>query len=193
MKSAIKGGQKTQQFLASIARKLATGNTVRVGFLEGTTYPASAGPARLLKGVDKLNRVGPFKKGRKPGALRQFRKRRRTFVGPQKTAAVLSVATIAYWNNFGTSRTKARPFFSEMITENSPRWGSDLAKVIIEARYDSRVALGRMGEIINGQLVKKIVDWPADNAPLTVAIKGFNHGLIDRGVMQRSSGYEVVQ
>jgi hypothetical protein len=49
-----------------------------------------------------------------------------------------------------------------------------------------------MGEGIQGRLVKKIVDWPADNAPLTVAIKGFNKGLIDQGIMQRSTGYEVV-
>jgi hypothetical protein len=79
-----------------------------------------------------------------------------------------------------------------MIAEQSPKWGSDLAKVLIESGYSTKLALGRMGVLINDQLVKKIVDWPADNAPLTVAIKGFNKGLIDKGVMQRSTGYQVL-
>lgn len=162
--ATIRGGKQLERTLASTVAKLTTAGAVRVGFLEGATYPTTE---------------------RGSSALRKFRK------GAKSPGAALSVATVAFWNNFGTSRAPARPFFTEMIAENSPRWGSDLAKVLVAAGYDSRLALGRMGVVINDQLVKKIVDWPADNAPRTVLIKGFNKGLIHRGVMQRSSAYEV--
>lgn len=194
---AIRGGNQLERVLARTITKLTSANTVRVGFLEGATYPARSRSAdRLLKGLDTLNRVGPFKKGQKPGALSKYRANRKakapTFIGPPQPAQVLSVATVAYWNNFGTARAPARPFFTDMIAEQSPKWGSDLAKILIESGYSTKLALGRMGVLINDQLVKKIVDWPADNAPLTIAIKGFNKGLIDKGVMQRSTGYEVL-
>lgn len=194
---AIRGGNNLARVLDRTAAKLTSANTVRVGFLEGATYPAQNRNAdRLLKGLDKLNSTGPFQKGGRPTSLRDYRKRVKAkaplFVGPPQPARVLSVATVAYWNNFGTATAGARPFFTDMITENSPKWGSDLAKLIIQYRYDSQRALNGMGLLINDQLVKKIVDWPADNAPLTVAIKGFNKGLIDKGVMQRSTDYQVL-
>lgn len=152
-----------------------------MGFLEGARYPTQDRAARLRKGVAKLNAVGP----RNP--------RRRVFVGPRKQtlAKALPVATVAFWQNFGTSRAPARPFFSDMIAEDSPTWGRKLAKIHKAANYDSKLTLERMGEYIQGRLVKKIVDWPADNAPLTVAIKGFNKGLIDSAAMQNATGYEV--
>jgi hypothetical protein len=178
----VKGGDKLQKYLFDVARRLGTGGTVRVGFLEGAMYPFTDKASRLRAGVARLHAVGP----RKPGA--------RSFVGPRKAtvAPPLPVATVAFWNNFGTSRAPARPFFSDMIAEDSPTWGRRLAAVAKAAHYDTKLTLQRMGEGIQGRLVKKIVDWPADNAPLTVAIKGFNKGLIDQGIMQRSTGYEVV-
>lgn len=180
-RSQVKGGDKLQKYLFNVAQRLGTGGVVRVGFLEGAMYPFQDKASRFRAGVARLNAVGP----RKPGT--------RAFVGPRKQtlAAPLPVATVAYRNNFGTSRAKARPFFSDMIAEDSPTWGRRLAAVAKAANYDTKLTLARMGEGIQGRLVKKIVDWPADNAPLTVAIKGFNKGLIDQGIMQRSTGYEV--
>lgn len=195
---AIRGGDKLARVLDRTVAKLTSANHVRVGFLEGATYPPSPrGADRLLKGLDKLNSVGPFQKGGRPGALRKYRKsvklKAPLFVGPIKPAVVLPVATIAYWNNFGQGSTPPRPFFSDMIAEGSPQWGSDLTKILLASGYNSEVSLRRMGVLINDQLVKKINDWPADNAPLTVAIKGFNKGLVHMGVMLRSSDYQVVK
>lgn len=194
---AIRGGNQLEKVLARTVAKLTSADTVRVGFLEGATYPARSRNAdRLMQGLDRLNKTGPFQKGQRPSALRKYRANRKlkapTFVGPPQPAIVLSVATVAYWNNFGTTRVKARPFFTNMIEQQSSKWGSDLTKVLLAAGYDSKVALGRMGILINDQLVKSINDWPADNAPLTVAIKRFNKGLIDKGVMIRSTGYQVL-
>lgn len=194
---AIRGGNQLERALARTVAKLTSADTVRVGFLEGATYPARTRSAdTLLRGLDKLNRVGPFQKGQRPSSLRKYRAARKAaaphFVGPMAPAIILSVATVAWWNNAGNARIPARPFFTNMIADQSPKWGSELTKVLLAANYDSKIALDRMGVLINDQLVKSIVDWPADNAPLTVAIKGFNKGLIDKGVMQRSTGYQVL-
>jgi hypothetical protein len=194
---ALRGGNQLDRTLDRTVEKLTRANTVRVGFLEGATYPARSRSAdKLMKGLDKLNATGPFRKGERPSALRKYRKsvkvKAATFVGAPKPALVLPVATVAYWNNFGNARNKARPFFTNMIEQQSPKWGSQLTSILLAAKYDSKLALGRMGVLINDQLVKSMNDWPADNAPLTVAIKGFNKGLVDKGVMLRSTAYQVL-
>ncbi len=180
--ATIKGGKGLEKYLFGVAQRLGTGGVVRVGFLEGAMYPFTDKASRLRAGTARLNAVGP----RKAGA--------RAFIGPRKQtlAAPLPVATVAFLNNFGTSRSKARPFFSNMIAEKSPGWGKKLGNVAKASNYNIKLTLARMGEGIQGQLVRYIVDWPADNAPLTVAIKGFNKGLIDQGIMQQSTGYQVV-
>lgn len=181
--TTIKGGQGLQKYLFRVAQSLGTGGVVRVGFLEGAMYPFQNKTSRLRAGAARLNTVGP----RKPGA-------KSSFVGPRKQTltAPLPVATVAFWNNFGTSRAKARPFFSNMVAEKSKGWGARLGRVAKATGYNTRLTLQRMGEGIQGQLKKSIEDWPADNAPLTVAIKGFNKGLIDSQIMQNSTGFEVV-
>lgn len=179
--SQISGGKKLDKYLADTAKRIGSGSVLRVGFIEGATYPAEDRTARFLAGVKKLHSVGPSKPGR------------RVFIGPRKAALskTLPVATVAFWANFGTKRAKARPFFSDMIAEDSPTWGIKYAKILKAAQYNNQLALHRMGVYISGRLVRKISDWPADNAPLTIAIKGFNKGLVDRGVMQHAVGYDV--
>lgn len=104
----------------------------------------------------------------------------------------LHVAQVAFWNEFGTVRAPARPFFRNMVADQSPQWGAKFAKIVQASGLNNRRALGLMGEHIKDELVKAIVDWPADNAPSTVAKKGFNKGLIDTGVMQRAPAYEII-
>src|SRR5271170_1531297 len=176
-RSQVKGGDKLQKYLFTVAQRLGTGGVVRVGFLEDATYPAAA--RRALDARDKQGR-----------AVKINAKARTKLV--ETLAKPLNVATVAFWNNFGTSRMKARPFFSDMIAEDSPSWGTQLARVAKATNYDTKLTLARMGEGIQGRLVKKIVDWPADNAEYTVEKKGFNKGLIEQGIMQRSTGYEVI-
>lgn len=160
-------------------------------------YPARSRSAdKLLKGLDALNKVGPYKKGTRPSALRKYRKARKekavTFVGPASPQIILPVATVAFWNNFGTKRGKARPFFTNMIEKNSSSWGTDMAAIMVEVKYDAKLTLRHMGELIKDQLENSINDWPADNAPLTVEIKGFNKGLIDKAIMLNRVGFQVI-
>ena len=107
--------------------------------------------------------------------------------------SVTSVAQVAFWNEFGTSRSPPRPFMRTTISEKSPRWGDSLAYVLKAANYDARRALTSMGIGIQGQMRDTLLSWtdPA-NAPLTVAIKGFNKPLTDEGILEKSISYEVV-
>jgi hypothetical protein len=180
-----------RQALQRIQSKVARESVVRVGFLESATYPAvDDSIRRVLTGVDKLNAAGPQVK---PTLLSAYDARKKTFVGPPKPQPILHVATVAWWNNFGTSNSKARPFFSDMIEEQSPTWGRKVANGLRKTDYNTTKTLRLLGMDISDALVKKIVDWPADNAPLTVAIKGFNKGLIDSAVMERNVDYEVIR
>jgi hypothetical protein len=105
----------------------------------------------------------------------------------------LHIATVAFWNEFGTRYAKARPFFRQMIARESPTWGEKLGQNLRAARFDSATALQAMGIEIKDALVTSIVGWPADNAPSTAARKGFNKGLIDKGSMQRAPDFEVLK
>lgn len=105
----------------------------------------------------------------------------------------LHVAQVAFWDEWGTSTSKPRPFFRNMIEAESPTWGKKLAAITKATGYDGPRSLALMGTLIRDQLVKSIVDWPADNAPSTVSKKGFNKGLVDKGVMQRAPDFEVVR
>ena len=142
------GGKSLGPYLRDLASKMSKGS-VRVGFLEGATYPSAPG---------------------------------------KKT---LTVAQVAFWNNFGTSRAPARPFFSNTIAEQSPTWGKKLAAIAKATNYDTKRTLALMGENIKDDIVRSIVDWPRDNAESTEQRKGFNKGLIDQGIMQRAVDYEV--
>lgn len=113
--------------------------------------------------------------------------------GPNgKPRPALHIATVAFWNEFGTSRAPARPFFRQMISKKSPAWGDELGQNLRAAQFDAAAALQAMGIEIKDDLVSEIVGWPADNAPSTVARKGFNKGLIDKGSMQRAPDFEVL-
>lgn len=109
--------------------------------------------------------------------------------------APISVAQVAFWNEFGTSGKHpipARPYFRSMIEEKSPEWGKSVAYLCKVHKFDAQKILTNMGIGIQAQLVSSIREWTTPpNAPATVAIKGFNNPLIDEGIMQRSVRYEV--
>jgi len=115
---------------------------------------------------------------------------------PPETAQrgpTLHVAQVAFWNEFGTSRAPARPFFRGMIDRELGDWGDKLGKFLKASDFNSDTALGLLGTDVKDALTQEIARWPADNAPSTVARKGFNKGLVDKGVMQRSTDFEVLE
>jgi len=104
----------------------------------------------------------------------------------------LPVAQVAFWNIYGTTKTPARDFMGVAIRGHQANYGKDLAAIAKFTGYDTKRTMAIMGERIQGQIVKQIVQWSQPpNSPRTVAIKGFNKPLIDDGTMQREVGYAV--
>lgn len=102
------------------------------------------------------------------------------------------VAQVAFWNEYGTSRSPARPFFRTMIANESDGWADVLARAAEYYNYDGAKALAAMGEHIRGQLQNSIRGWQdPPNAPYTIERKGFNAPLRDTGHMLNSVDYTV--
>lgn len=84
------------------------------------------------------------------------------------------VAAVAALNNYGAPAAgiPPRPFFTNMVADQSPAWGDRFAQVLADAGYDPDLALERMGLGIEGQLRQAIVDMrdPA-NSPVTDLLK----------------------
>jgi len=179
----LEGGAALKRHLKHIEQQLGQGAHVVVGFLDSATYPAKhveAARERFLSGKSK--RIDISGKGQ-----HDFE----TNYG--SGVAGLKVAQVAFWNEFGTIRAPARPFFRTMIESKSPRWGNALGIALRKTDYNARNALAIMGEGIRGQLRQSIRDWSTPpNSPKTVAIKGFNKPLIDSAVMIRSADYQVI-
>lgn len=139
----LSGGDKLAKALADIGKKMQ--GSVKVGFLEGATYPDG-----------------------------------------------MPVATVAFWNEFGTSRAPARPFFRTTISDKASEWGDRLAGAAKHYDYDGAKVMGLMGETMAEDIQTSITGWtdPA-NAESTVSAKGFNAPLRDTNLMHDSVKYEV--
>lgn len=102
------------------------------------------------------------------------------------------VAQVAFWNEYGTTNTEARPFFRTMIAVESFAWGGLMAKAAKHYGYDGKMVLTFMGEKISEELQQSIAGWRyPGNKPSTIAQKGFDKPLVDTAHMQNSTGYEV--
>ena len=107
-----------------------------------------------------------------------------------------SVAEVAAYNEFGTTKSPARPFFGNMVEANKDSWGDALGKLCVALDYDIPKVMGQMGEGIKGQLQQSIIDFndPPDSDG-TIERKQSAHGadatLVDTGHMLNSVDYEV--
>ena len=102
------------------------------------------------------------------------------------------VAEVAFYNEFGTSKIPSRPFFRNMIAQQSPGWAMRMAKAAKYYSYDGHSILSAMGESISEELKQSIIDFDTpSNAPYTIQKKGFDKPLIDTGHMKDSVSYEV--
>ena len=180
----LNGGERFKEQLLGLARGLGRARVVRVGFLEGSTYPAGDGGARLAAAARRAQKAGKLGWHR---LLMVWARWAYKHPGGQ------NVPTVAFWNEFGTSTSKARPFFRSMIAKKSGEWGAKLARYLRSSGFDSRAALTKLGLLIGEQLQESIMSWPGDNRPLTTFVKGFNRGLVDHAVMARSVDFEVVE
>ena len=95
-----------------------------------------------------------------------------------------SVAQVAFWNEYGTARTPARPFFRNTIAEHKDEWPKQAAALMEANGGDVRQALELMGEVVKGQIKMTIQDFrEPPNAAATVKQKGFDKPLINKGTL----------
>lgn len=103
------------------------------------------------------------------------------------------VAQVAFFNEFGTLRIPARPFFRNAITKNIKKWYSTLGSAIRAGRNPNN-ALSLVGEQARGDIIKSITELNTPpNAQSTINAKGSTSPLIDSGLLRRSVTYKVKQ
>lgn len=190
MSAKIKGGNQLAAKLAAIVKNAKKSDGVKVGFLEGATYPDGTNVAQVaywqeygatIKVEERQQTV--YRSTDKSG---NFLKNGR-FVKKDKSNFSSSHKVAAH-----TITIPPRPFFRLMITKGSPRWGNELGAILGANGYDAKGAFTQMGEMMKDELTDSIVTFAAPaNAKSTVAKKGFNDPLRDSGHMENSTDFEV--
>lgn len=133
---------------------------------------------------DALNRIGT--------ALKSATKVEAGFIDRATYPDGTSVAAVAAFNEFGTSKIPPRPFFRQMIQKNSAKWPVNLRTALSNTNYDAATSLGLVGQEIQEELQDSIrSNTPPPNAPSTVEAKGFDRTLIDTGMMLNSVKHNV--
>lgn len=102
-----------------------------------------------------------------------------------------SVATVAFMNEYGTSKIPPRPFFRQTISEQKSNW-TQLAKDAIQMGCSIEHTLGLVGAQMMTDIQYSIMTWTTPkNADYTVAMKGFNAPLRHTLLMHDSIKFEV--
>lgn len=77
----------------------------------------------------------------------------------------ISVAQVAFWDEFGTKISPPRPTFRPMIANGTPRWGKELGTVLKTKGYDATASLDVMGLRMAEELTESVVNTQV--APLS--------------------------
>lgn len=124
-----------------------------------------------------------------------------------------SIAQVAKWNEFGTSRAvesksadgktvitiiehiPARPFMryaQALFNKDRTELQARIGKKLIEGKISATQALGQIGNALEGKIVLSIKTgpWPR-NAPSTIAAKGFDSPLRDTAQMFKTVSSKV--
>jgi hypothetical protein len=105
------------------------------------------------------------------------------------------IASVGVVQEFGSDNIPERPFLRNSFDEKNKAWNSvALSQVgqVIDGRKAAVTAMNTIGEVMQGDIQKKIVDGPfTPNAPATVKQKGSARPLIDSGRMRQSVRYAI--
>ncbi len=182
---SVSGGTKLQDALNRIASNLKKATTLDVGFINKATYPDGTSVALIAA----TNEYG--------GTIKVPEHDRSIYRKTDKNGDFLRNGKFVKrsQSNFETSHTipahtitiPPRPFFRNMIRKNSAKWPINIKAALKNNNYDTRIALGLVGQTIQEELELSIEsNTPPPNAESTAKAKGFNRTLIDTGVMLRS-------
>jgi len=112
----------------------------------------------------------------------------------KKTKA--NLASIAAYNEFGTSRIPARPFMAQTFDQNYSEIRSFIESEsgkIIDLKQTIPGALSKIGLFYQAKTQAQITRGEfVPNSPLTIKMKGSSKPLIDTGRLRQSINHEVV-
>lgn len=101
-----------------------------------------------------------------------------------------SVASVASYQEYGTLRIPARPFFRQAVAKNNKKWLETFKAHALQTAETKALAI--VGEIAKGDVQQSITNLRTPpNAPSTIKAKGSTNPLIDTGLMRRSVTYKV--
>jgi hypothetical protein len=106
-----------------------------------------------------------------------------------------TVADVATWNHFGTSRIPARPFLTIAMERQRAEITKTFARIangVALEKLTVEQGLGLMGETLVGEVKRTIAEGvPPANAPATIERKGSSTPLVDKGQLRGAVTYEV--
>ena len=101
------------------------------------------------------------------------------------------VAMVAFWNEYGTRTSPVRAFFRTTVSENKKNWVLSVQN-LMKMHNDPKKVMGLIGVHMQEQIVQSINTWSdPPNSAYTIAKKGFDKPLVERGIMMRSIKSEV--
>lgn len=129
----------------------------------------------------------------------------RVKVGLPKGVADGEVIKIGVWNHFGTKGGASgggwggpipeRPFLSNAMRNNRGNYRSAMrsaAKAVLMGSTTMKSVVSRLGIMAQGDVQKEITAFHSPpNSPVTIALKGSDHPLIDTGRLLASITYKV--
>ena len=101
------------------------------------------------------------------------------------------VAMVAFWNEYGTRTSPVRAFFRTTVSENKKNWVLSVQN-LMKMHNNPQQVMGLIGVHMQEQIVQSINTWSdPPNSAYTIAKKGFDKPLVERGIMMRSIKSEV--
>ena len=143
-----------------------------------------------IKGLDNLNLKNELNK--KIKGLNENKRLEMGFFENAKYQNGEYVANVAKWQEYGTIRIPARPFFRPAIDKNGNKW-LNIFKSQVASNGSIDLSLNKVGELSRGDLIKQIMQTNTPpNAESTIKIKGSSKPLIDTGFLRASVSFKVV-
>lgn len=102
-----------------------------------------------------------------------------------------NVASVAFWNEYGTRTAPPRPFFRDTIKNEKQNW-SALATKAIRMGYTVEHMLGLVGSAMQTDIQHSIMTWTTPrNSDYTIAVKGYDAPLRNTMLLHDSIKFEV--
>lgn len=187
--TGFSGGEAVKQKLLEIAKRLGKADLLKVGFLEGATYPDGTNVA-MVAATQEFG--GEIEIPERTQEIYFNQKKNgevgKKFVKKDKANFSQTVTIPAH-----TVVIPPRPFFRKMVWAQSPGWGALASRALIDSDYNVDEAMAKVGEIIKGQLqnsIRQLTDPPLKQS--TIEQKGSDKPLIETGHMLNTVDYEVI-